>query len=162
MQEVIEIRVESYEFNDPTQACSNLASRLASGLQRKVGILSDAQTKNAIKEIIQFSHKADYPNAELRMDYIAREIGLTSCMGTTAIISRRLLAVTHYHSQGMVEGVVLLTQSYQNTVIQANKGKSTKVSGNGNRASSESLISTIQSLGDTYRCPTVILELSEN
>ena len=151
--------VKMHTVNHPSTLTTDLALKMISYLEQVEGIPSDNETKRFIREAIPFAKSTQYANAELRMDFIAHEIGLTSCMGTTAIVSRRLLATTHYHALGMIEGVVMVCQSYNNTVEQANRGKTKKVNGNGNRACYDSLWETIQALGSTYSCPTVILEL---
>ena len=156
------MNVNMHTVNHPSILTTDLALKIISYLEQVEGIPSDNETKRSIREAVPFAKSTQYANAELRMDYIAHEIGLTSCMGTTAIVSRRLLATTHYHSLGMIEGVVMVCQSYNNTVEQANRGKTKKVNGNGNRASYESLSETIQALGPTYTCPTVILELDNS
>lgn len=156
------MNVKMHTVNHPSTLTTDLALKIISYLERVEGILSDNETKRSIREAVPFAKSTQYANAELRMDYIAHEIGLTSCMGTTAIVSRRLLATTHYHALGMIEGVVMVCHSYNNTVEQANRGKSKKVNGNGNRASYQSLWETIQALGSTYTCPTVILELDNS
>lgn len=153
------MNVNLHTVNHPSILMTDLAMKVISKLEQVEGIPSDNETKVFVREAVPFAKSTQYANAELRMDYIAHEIGLTSCMGTTAIVSRRLLATTHYHALGMIEGVVMVCQSYNNTVEQANRGKTKKVNGNGNRASYESLWETIQALGPTYTCPTVILEL---
>ena len=89
------MNVRLHSVNNPSTLTTDLALKIISSLEQIEGIPSDKETKRSIREAVPFADSTQYANAELRMDYIAHEIGLTSCMGTTAIVSRRLLATTH-------------------------------------------------------------------
>ena len=149
-------------LNNPNQEAVEVASRLADGFTSISGILSDNQVKQIISEILPGANPTQYRNIELRMDYISENVGIASCMGTSAIISRRILASLHYHLQEMVDSVILVAQSYENTVIQANKNKIKTQTGNGNRANAIALLKTISDLRSTFNCPLIILELNQS
>lgn len=150
-----------HQLNQPNDALIELGRKIQIHMETFDGIPSDSRTKQIIGECIPYASKPDYQNAAMRMDFISNEIGIVCCMGTTATLSRRLLASIHYHSQDMIEGVVMIAHSYTNTVNMANRGRIKKIHGNGNRASTQSLMSTISALGTTFSCPIIILEIQE-
>ena len=81
------MNVNMHTVNHPSILTTDLALKIISYLEQVEGIPSDNETKRSIREAVPFAKSTQYANAELRMDYIAHEIGLTSCMGTTAIVS---------------------------------------------------------------------------
>jgi hypothetical protein len=156
------LKITTHLLNNPNQEAIEFASRLAEGFASISEILSDNQTKQIISNILPSANSTQYKNIEVRMDYIIGNVGIVSCMGTSAIISRRILASLHYHFQEMVDSVILVAQSYENTVIQANKNKIKPQNGNGNRASATALLETISDLRSTFCCPVIILELTQS
>jgi len=156
------LKISTHMLNNPNQDAVEVASRLVDGFTSISEILSDNQVKQIISDILPSANSTQYKNVEVRMDYIIENVGIVSCMGTSAIISRRILASLHYHFQEMIDSVILIAQSYENTIIQANKNKIKPQKGNGNRASATALLETITDLQSTFSCPVIILELNQS
>lgn len=125
--------------------------------------VTDADCKKAIQKIRRGSYIPHYSKTELRLDLVFEDkVGVVSSMGTTAIISRRMLSALYHYNAGTISEVVFVAHSPANAWYQNNAKKPKKVNGNGNRATSESLLNLIEEISESIDLPITVIELTDS
>jgi len=143
---------------DGLKVANNLVDKLA----EIEGQVMDKDCKDTIRKIRSGTHLPTYNRPELRLDSIyGDKVGIISSMGTTAIISRRMLAAYHYYNLGLISEIVFITHSEVNAWYQNNWNKPRKVNGNGNRATSEALLGLIDDISDSISLPIIVIEVTD-
>jgi hypothetical protein len=135
---------------------------LVENLNQIEGSVMDADCKKAIQKIRRGSYIPKYSKTELRLDIVFEDkVGVVSSMGTTAIISRRLLSALYHFNAGTISEIIFIAHSPANAWYQNNAKKPNKVNGNGNRATSESLLGLIEEISESIDLPITVIELTD-
>lgn len=136
---------------------------LIDNLNQIEGSVMDADCKRAIQKIRRGSYIPKYSKAELRLDLVFEDkVGVVSSMGTTAIISRRMLSALYHFNARTISEIIFIAHSPANAWYQNNAKKPKKVNGNGNRATSESLLNLIEEISESIDLPITVIELTDS
>jgi hypothetical protein len=149
--------------NEPSEDSIRLANLLIDRLMDIDGSIMDNDCKSAIRKIRQGTYTPKYNRPELRIDIVYDdEIGITSSMGTTAIISRRILSAFHYTHAKLISEMIFVAHSEVNAWYQNNREKDKKVNGNGNRATSKALLDLVDDVSKSISIPLTIIEVTDS
>ena len=159
------INIREYKIISKTEASvesRKICQLLVENLNQIEDIVMDADCKKAIQKIRRGSYIPKYSKTELRLDLVFEDkVGVVSSMGTTAIISRRMLAALYHYNSGTISEIIFVAHSPANAWYQNNAKKPKKVNGNGNRATSESLIGLIEEISESIDLPITVIELTD-
>ena len=120
--------------------------------------IKDKQAKSAIQSIKRGTYFPKSSHVALRMDSIQDdyEIGMVSAMGTTATISRRIIAASHYANIDAISEMIFVSHSQKNVVSrisqQRKKGRETT---NGNRANTDAQASLLEQIKESFTIPYI-------
>ena len=146
----------------PSTEGLKIANKLVDELIEIEGQIMDKDCKNAIRSIRSGTHLPKYNRPELRIDSVyGNKVGVVSSMGTTAIISRRMLSALHYYNSGTISEIIFIAHSEINAWYQNNCTKSKRVNGNGNRATSHALLGLIDDLNYNVNLPIIVIEITD-
>ena len=135
---------------------------LIDNLNQIEGSVMDVDCKRAIQKIRRGSYIPKYSKTELRLDLVFEDkVGIVSSMGTTAIISRRMLSALYHFNAGTISEIIFIAHSPANAWYQNNAKKPKKVNGNGNRATSESLLDLIGEVSNVVDLPISVIKITD-
>ena len=132
--------------------------------QLDVGIkFKDSTIKSAIKSITQDTYAPKNNHPALRVDQIHEEgCGVVNTMGTTATISRRILATIHKISTNEIKEMIFITDSDKEAWHKENgdPGKRVALGSNGNRSSTSKLVALIEEMENSLSIPIHVIEIT--
>ena len=159
------INIRECKIISKTEASSEtreICQLLIENLNQIEGIVMDADCKKAIQKIRRGSYIPKYNKTELRLDLVFEDkVGVVSSMGTTAIISRRMLSALYHYNGGTISEIIFVAHSPANAWYQHNAKKPRKENGNGNRATSESLLGLIDEISNVVDLPISVIEITD-
>ena len=149
--------------NNPSDGNRQITKLLVDKLMKIDIPIMDKDCKNAIRTIRSGTYMPNYKHTALRIDLVYDDhIGITSSMGTTATISRRILSAFHYYHTKMISEVIFVAHSEANAWYQNNCKKNKKENTNGNRATSKALLDLIDEISKSISIPLTVIEVTEN
>ena len=113
-------RFDNILRNKPSAECVELAELIIMNLSQIEDQIKDKQAKSAIQSIKRGTYFPESSHVALRMDSIQDdyEIGMVSAMGTTATISRRIIAASHYANIDAISEMIFVSHSQKNVWYQ--------------------------------------------
>ena len=149
--------------NKPSTECVELAELIIMNLSQIDDQIKDKQAKSAIQSIKRGTYFPESSHVALRMDSIQDdyEIGMVSAMGTTATISRRIIAASHYANIHAISEMIFVCHSLQNVWHMENRSKFKKggKTSNGNRANTEALLSLLEEIKQSFTIPYIVIDI---
>lgn len=151
--------------NNPSDECVELAELIIMNLGQVEDKIKDKQAKAAIQSIKRGTYFPESNHVALRMDSIQEdfEIGMVSTMGTTATISRRVIAASHYANVQAISEMIFISHSQKNMWHQQyhNKDKKGGKTNNGNRANTDALLSLLEEIKESFSIPYIIIDITD-
>jgi len=152
--------------NNPSSECIEFAKLIVMNLFQVQEQIKDKHVKDAIQSIKRGTFHPTNNHVALRIDSIQEdhEIGMVSAMGTTATISRRIIAASHYVNIQTISEMIFVCHSQQNVWQMENHSKVRKGgrTSNGNRANSEALLSLLEEIKESFSIPYIVIEIIDN
>lgn len=149
--------------NQPSSHCMAIADAIILNLSTIEEYVKDKHAKEAIQSIKRGTFFPENNHVALRMDSLHEDyqIGMVSVMGTTATISRRVIASFHYSNSHVISEMIFVCQSQENTWHREynNKKKKGQENSNGNRASTIGLLSLLDEIKDSFSIPYIIIDV---
>ena len=151
--------------NKPSTECVELAELIIMNLSQIEDQIKDKQAKSAIQSIKRGTYFPESSHVALRMDSIQDdyEIGMVSAMGTTATISRRIIAASHYANIDAISEMIFVSHSQKNMWYQEyhNKEKKGGKTTNGNRANTDALLSLLEQIKESFTIPYIVIDITD-
>lgn len=149
--------------NNPSTECVELAELIIMNLSEVEEQIKDKQAKSAIQSIKRGTYLPESNHVALRMDSIQEDfgIGMVSAMGTTATISRRVIAASHYTNIQAISEMIFISHSQKNMwyLQYHNKEKKGGKTNNGNRANTDALLSLLEEIKESFSIPYIVIDI---